>query len=48
MNKVVIGLLGYGTVGSGVASILRTNRFDINCRTHADLTIKKALVRNLR
>ncbi|NLM21740.1 MAG: homoserine dehydrogenase [Peptococcaceae bacterium] len=47
MKKVVIGLLGYGTVGSGVASILRTNRFDITSRTHADITIKKALVRNL-
>ncbi len=47
MKRIVIGLLGLGTVGSGVASILRTNRYDINCRTNSDIIIKKALVRNL-
>lgn len=47
MKKICIGLLGFGTVGSGVASILINNRFDINTRTNSDITIKKALVRNL-
>ncbi len=47
MKQVVIGLLGYGTVGSGVSAIIRTNRYDIHCRTNSDITIKKALVRNL-
>jgi len=47
MKKIRIGLLGFGTVGSGVASILKTNRYDINCRTKSDITIKKALVQNL-
>lgn len=47
MKKINIGLLGLGTVGSGVASILMNNRYDINTRTGTDLTIKKALVRNL-
>ncbi|HHV63810.1 MAG TPA: homoserine dehydrogenase [Peptococcaceae bacterium] len=47
MKKITIGLLGYGTVGSGVASILTNNRYDINTRTNTDITIKKALVRNL-
>lgn len=47
MKKITIGLLGFGTVGSGVATILQNNRYDINARTNTDITIKKALVRNL-
>jgi homoserine dehydrogenase len=47
MKKITIGLLGLGTVGCGVASILMNNRYDINTRTNTDLSIKKALVRNL-
>lgn len=47
MKKITLGLLGFGTVGSGVAEILHTNRFDISMRTQADITIKKALIRNL-
>lgn len=47
MKKITIGLLGFGTVGCGVASILMNNRYDINTRTNTDLTIKSALVRNL-
>lgn len=48
MKKIIIGLLGFGTVGSGVASILENNREDIHSRTNADIRIKKALVRNLQ
>lgn len=47
MKKIVLGLLGFGTVGSGVAAILTANRFDINKRTNADLTVKKSLVQDL-
>lgn len=47
MKKVNIGLLGFGVVGSGTAAILTNNRYDINTRTNTDLSIKKALVRNL-
>ncbi|ADY56450.1 homoserine dehydrogenase [Syntrophobotulus glycolicus DSM 8271] len=47
MKKVSIGLLGMGTVGSGVAAILRNNSLDINTRAAAEITIKKALVRDI-
>lgn len=47
MKRINIGLLGFGIVGSGAAAILTNNRYDINTRTNTDLTIKKALVRNL-
>lgn len=47
MKSISLGLLGYGTVGSGVATILHNNRSDITTRTQADITIKKALIRNL-
>ena len=47
MKIINIGLLGLGAVGSGVASILQKNSFDINTRTKSDIIIKKALVRDL-
>lgn len=47
MKKINIGLLGLGTVGSGVTSILQKNSFDINTRTGADIKVKRALVQNL-
>ncbi|AHF10195.1 MULTISPECIES: homoserine dehydrogenase [Dehalobacter] len=47
MKKIVIGLLGFGTVGSGTAAILENNRYDISTRTNADITIKKALVHDI-
>ncbi|RJE46861.1 MULTISPECIES: homoserine dehydrogenase [unclassified Dehalobacter] len=47
MKKIVIGLLGFGTVGSGTAAILKNNRYDISTRTNADITIKKALVHDI-
>ncbi|RNC29675.1 MAG: Homoserine dehydrogenase [Candidatus Dichloromethanomonas elyunquensis] len=47
MRNIQIGLLGFGTVGSGVAAILKNNLYDIDTRSHASISIKKALVRNL-
>ncbi|MDQ7095914.1 homoserine dehydrogenase [Desulfosporosinus sp. PR] len=42
-----IGLLGLGTVGSGVISILQQNAEDIQTRTQSEIHIKRILVRNL-
>ncbi|NLP43757.1 MAG: homoserine dehydrogenase [Peptococcaceae bacterium] len=47
MKRINIGLLGYGTVGSGVATILINNQYDISTRTGSNISIKKAFVRNL-
>lgn len=47
MKKIYIGLLGFGTVGSGVTSILQKNSFDINTRTGSEIIVKSALVQNL-
>lgn len=47
MRKIKIGLLGFGTVGCGVANLLASNRYDIDTRTNSNLIIKKALVRDL-
>jgi len=47
MRKIKIGLLGFGTVGCGVAHLLMNNRYDIDTRTHSNIIITKALVRNL-
>ncbi|MES2201447.1 MAG: homoserine dehydrogenase [candidate division FCPU426 bacterium] len=46
-KKIVIGLLGLGTVGSGVAELLEKNRQHIESRVGAQLEIKAALVRDL-
>lgn len=48
MNKTIrIGILGLGTVGTGVAKIIQKNQFDIAKRVGANIEIAKALVRNL-
>ena len=47
MKKVSVGLLGFGTVGSGVASIIQKNSFDINTRSGSDIKVKRALVKDL-
>jgi homoserine dehydrogenase len=47
MKKICVGLLGLGTVGSGVASILQNNSFDINTRADAEIIIKKVLVKDI-
>jgi len=47
VRKVNIGLLGLGTVGSGVVSILQQNASDIEIRTGSKINIKTVLVRNV-
>ncbi len=47
MREVVIGLLGAGNVGGGVARILQENQADIERRLGASVRVKKILVRNL-
>lgn len=46
-EKVNVGLLGLGTVGSGVAEVLEANGAHIAERAGIPLVVKKALVRNL-
>lgn len=48
MKKTIkIGILGLGTVGTGVAKIIQKNQADIAQRVGANIEIAKALVRNL-
>lgn len=44
---IQIGILGLGTVGSGVVRILQQNAEDIQTRTHCELHIKAILDRDL-
>jgi len=44
MQKIAIGLLGCGTVGSGVAELLHQNHEEISRRAGKSLYIKKVLV----
>ena len=49
MNKIVqVGLLGFGTVGSGVVQIFQNNAALMARKTGTDLKIKKILVRDLQ
>ena len=43
MDKVGIGLLGYGTVGSGVGKLLKKNSDDIKLATGRDVYLKRVL-----
>ncbi|TAA72826.1 homoserine dehydrogenase [Planococcus salinarum] len=45
-NEISIGLLGYGTVGEGVAKILHQHKQDLQHKLGAEATIKKVLIRN--
>lgn len=47
LKTVQIGLLGFGTVGSGVVRILQNNSEMMMRKTDTDIRIKKILVRNL-
>lgn len=47
MTTVTLGILGLGTVGSGVARILAQNKEDIEIRTQSHVHIKKVLVKNI-
>ncbi|WP_297571201.1 homoserine dehydrogenase [uncultured Anaerovibrio sp.] len=46
-GKIVIGILGSGTVGSGVIEVLRKNISDIEQRVGQSISIKSVLVRDL-
>lgn len=49
MSKVIsIGLLGSGTVGTGVVRVLKENAADIEKKVGAPLVIKKVLVRDVK
>lgn len=47
-KAIYIGLLGMGTVGSGVIEVLNQNAEDISKRAGAPVKIKKILVRDIR
>jgi len=48
MKKVInVGLLGMGTVGTGVVKILTNNAYDISQKVGMSVNIKKVMVRNL-
>ncbi len=46
-KKIKIGLLGFGTVGSGVARVLKENAHEITEKVGAQLQIKTVLVRDI-
>jgi homoserine dehydrogenase len=47
MREIQIGLLGFGTVGSGVIQILEQNAKDILSRSQTRVSVTKVLVRDL-
>jgi homoserine dehydrogenase len=46
-NRISIGLLGYGTVGSNVYNLINDQALEIAQATGASITIKKILVRDI-
>ncbi|ARD48411.1 homoserine dehydrogenase [Sporosarcina sp. P37] len=46
-NEISIGLLGYGVVGSGVATILHNHQEDLQHKLGVPVSIKKVVVKNL-
>ena len=46
-KEIKIGLLGYGTVGSGVAQIIHGHQQDLQYKLGVEVTIKKVLVQNI-
>src|SRR5690606_9843062 len=47
MRPIRVGLLGYGTVGSGVAEVLLANREEIRRRAGRDIEVARIAVRNV-
>ncbi|MFC4159346.1 homoserine dehydrogenase [Chitinimonas lacunae] len=47
MKPVYVGLLGFGTVGSGVAKVLARNAEEISRRAGRAIEVKRAAVRNI-
>ena len=46
-KEINIGLLGYGTVGSGVAKIIQDHQYDLQYKLGVQVSIKKVLVKNI-
>ena len=46
-KKIKLGLLGCGTVGTGVLKVLQENYHDIRAKIGNDIEVSKVLVRNL-
>lgn len=47
MEKIKIGMLGYGTVGTGVGKIIEKSREELAKKTGYDIEIVKVVVKNL-
>ena len=48
MREIKIGMLGFGTVGTGVVRVLRENEQEIMAKTGAKLRLKTVLVRDAK
>ena len=48
MKPVKIGLLGLGTVGSGVINLLHRNAMEISRRAGRNISVKTAVVRDVK
>ena len=46
MRKLIVGILGLGTVGGGTVNILKRNAQDITRRTGVEIIVKSALVKD--
>ena len=46
MRKLIVGILGLGTVGGGTVNILKRNAQEITRRTGVDIVVKSALVKD--
>ena len=46
MKQIKIGLLGFGTVGTGVSKMIEQQKEELQQRLQADLLIEKVLVRD--
>lgn len=46
-NKIQIGLLGLGTVGTGIIKVLAENGYEISQKVEAEVKVKTVLVRSL-
>lgn len=48
MKEIKIGMLGFGTVGTGVVRVLRENEREITAKAGVKLTLKSVLVRDAK
>lgn len=46
MEKVIVGLMGFGNIGSGFAAILEENKEQIECSLSRSIVIKRILVKD--